>query len=121
MCRERARRQNPPDGGVDRSDERGGDPRRGRGLRGGTRPSGRRRENTCTAFRAPGVWNIDAALYKNFQIKEGKRIQLRLETYNVLNHANLFVSGGEAEVNTGFVPASFDGRRNIQLAGKFIF
>ncbi|HXU35127.1 MAG TPA: TonB-dependent receptor [Blastocatellia bacterium] len=73
------------------------------------------------AFRAPGVWNLDAALYKNIQVKEGMRIQLRLETYNLLNHANLFVSGGEAEVNTGFVPASFDGRRNIQLAGKFIF
>jgi outer membrane receptor protein involved in Fe transport len=73
------------------------------------------------AFRGPGIWNVDGALYKNFQIKEGKRIQLRLETYNTLNHANLFISGGEAEVNTGFVPASFFGRRNVQLAGKFIF
>ena len=73
------------------------------------------------AFRAPGVWNVDAALYKNFHITEQKRIQLRLETYNTLNHANLVVSGGEAEVSTGFVPASFFGRRNVQLAAKFIF
>ena len=86
-----------------------------------------------SAFRAPGIWNVDAALYKNFQITEGKRIQLRFETYNTLNHANLFVSGGDAEVNTGgfvdsdgnsrggYVPANFFGRRNVQLAGKFIF
>ncbi len=73
------------------------------------------------AFRGPGVWNLDGALYKNFHVKEGKQIQLRFEVYNVFNHANLFVSGGEAEVNNGFVPAFFDGRRNVQLAGKFIF
>ncbi|MEK6302618.1 MAG: TonB-dependent receptor [Acidobacteriota bacterium] len=81
-------------------------------------PSNMSRRNL---FRAPGVWNMDAALYKNFHITEQKRIQLRFETYNTFNHANLFVSGGEAEVNTGFVPAFFDGRRNIQLAAKFIF
>jgi hypothetical protein len=73
------------------------------------------------AFRGPGVWNLDGALYKNFRVTEGKQIQLRFEVYNVLNHANLFISGGEAEVNTGYVPAFFNGRRNVQLAGKFIF
>ncbi len=73
------------------------------------------------AFRGPGLWNLDGALYKNFRVTEGKQIQLRFEVYNVFNHANLFISGGEAEVNTGFVPAFFDGRRNVQLAGKFIF
>jgi hypothetical protein len=73
------------------------------------------------AFRAPGIWNLDGALYKNIRVAEGKQIQLRFEVYNVLNHANLFVSGGEAEVNTGYVPAFFNGRRNVQLAGKFIF
>ena len=73
------------------------------------------------AFRGPGAWNMDAAIYKNFRITEGKRLQLRFEAYNVFNHANLVVSAGEAEVNTGFVPASFTGSRNVQVAGKFIF
>ena len=73
------------------------------------------------AFRSPGIWNLDGALYKNFRVAEGKQIQLRFEAYNVLNHANLFISGGEAEVNTGYVPAFFNGRRNVQIAGKFIF
>ena len=85
------------------------------------------------AFRGPGFWNVDGSLFKNIRITEGVKLQLRLEAYNVFNHANLFVSGGEAEINTGgttdsngnpvggYVPANFFGRRNIQLAGKIIF
>jgi len=72
-------------------------------------------------FRAPGFWNIDSALYKNFKLTERYTLQFRFEAYNVLNHANLFISFPEAEVNTGFVPASFNGRRNVQMAGKIIF
>lgn len=73
------------------------------------------------AFRGPGYWNLDGALYKNFNITESKKLQIRFEAYNVFNHANLGISGGEAEVNTGFVPASFFGRRFVNVAGKFIF
>jgi hypothetical protein len=73
-------------------------------------------------FRGPGFWNLDAALYKNFHITEEKRLQLRLETFNTLNHANLFIVGGESDVSSStFVPAEFRGRRNVQLAAKFIF
>jgi hypothetical protein len=76
---------------------------------------------------------MDGALFKNLKLTEGVKLQLRLEAFNVFNHANLFVSGGEAEINTGattdsngnpvggFVPANFFGRRNIQIAGKIIF
>ena len=86
------------------------------------------------AFRGPGFWNLDGAAYKNLRITENIKLQLRLEAYNLFNHANLFVSGGEAEIQTGapvdadgnfigggFVPASFFGRRNIQIAAKLIF
>lgn len=73
------------------------------------------------AFRGPGLWNIDAGLYKNFRITEGKTLQIRAEAYNLVNHANLFVLGGTAEVNEGFVAGQRAGRRNIQLAAKFIF
>jgi len=73
------------------------------------------------AFRGPGLWNLDGGLFKNFHVTERVNLQLRLEAYNVFNHANLFASTGEAELSTGFIPASFDGRRNVQLAGKIIF
>jgi hypothetical protein len=49
------------------------------------------------------------------------RIQLRGEFYNVFNHANMFVDGASAEVNEGLIRGFKDGRRNIQLAVKFIF
>jgi hypothetical protein len=72
-------------------------------------------------FRGPGFWNLDAGVYKNFKLTERFSLQMRFEAFNVFNHANLFIVGSEAEVNTGFVPAFFDGRRNVQLAAKVIF
>jgi outer membrane receptor protein involved in Fe transport len=72
-------------------------------------------------FRGPGFWNADFALFKNFQITEGTKLQLRGEAYNVFNHANMFVDGGSAEVNEGLIRGFKDGRRHVQLAAKFIF
>ena len=81
------------------------------------------------AFRGPGAYNIDAAVHKNFNFNERYRLQLRLETFNLLNHANLFLLPFENEINTSFGPtgdirgvaAQKSGRRNVQLAVKFIF
>jgi outer membrane receptor protein involved in Fe transport len=74
------------------------------------------------AFRGPGLWNLDGGIYKRFYISENKYFQLRGEFYNLFNHPNLFIRGAEAEITTSpFVPAFFDGRRNIQLALKFVF
>jgi hypothetical protein len=81
------------------------------------------------AFRGPGFWNLDAALYKNIKFTENVRLQLRLEAYNVLNHANAYVIYGfpDNEISNGHVPVCFGctgtsaDRRNIQIAGKIIF
>jgi hypothetical protein len=81
------------------------------------------------AFRGPGLWNLDSAILKNFRIKEGYSLQFRSEFYNLFNHANLFVNGGEADVSstllpdgvTPFVPAHWAGRRFVQFAVKFLF
>jgi hypothetical protein len=72
-------------------------------------------------FRGPGFWNVDLGVYKNFQLGERYRLQFRGELYNAFNHANLFVDGSTAEVNEGQVTGYKDGRRNVQLAVKFIF
>lgn len=72
-------------------------------------------------FRGPGFWNVDFATFKNFHITENTRLQLRGEFYNVFNHANMFVDGASAEVNEGQVTGLKSGRRNVQLAVKFIF
>jgi outer membrane receptor protein involved in Fe transport len=81
-------------------------------------------------YRAPGLYNIDMGIYKNFALKgEQYKLQFRAEFYNLLNHANLYVNGGSADVSSyDYVPAyrgvtqnSGNERRNIQFALKFIF
>jgi carboxypeptidase family protein/TonB-dependent receptor-like protein len=72
-------------------------------------------------FRGPGVWNVDVGVHKNFRTSEGTTLQFRGEMYNLFNHANLFVNGTSADVSNGFVEGFRQGRRNVQLALKFIF
>lgn len=89
-------------------------------------PSGMTARN---AFRGPGFWNADLALFKNIRFSERMRLQLRAEAFNVFNHSNLYIVGSSAEVNNGFVQASKGvpasnvpaERRNIQLAVRFMF
>src|SRR5436853_6515961 len=73
------------------------------------------------AFRSPGYWNMDFGLYKNFGITERFRLQLRSEFFNVFNHANLFVSGSDADIaEVEQVQAFRSGRRHIQFVAKLI-
>ena len=96
------------------------------------------------AFRGPGYWNIDAGLYKRIRFSEKYSLQLRLEAFNIFNHANLFIAPGGALDVSQFYEFDADGnyirslpgyvtaqrgvfpsgnleRRNVQLAVKFIF
>jgi hypothetical protein len=80
------------------------------------------------AFRAPGWWDLDVGLYKDTKITERFTIQLRAETFNLFNHANLYVIGKSADVGAqdyvtgcyGCTGSTFD-RRHLQLAVKLIF
>jgi hypothetical protein len=72
-------------------------------------------------LRAPGAWNADYSLFKEFQIVESLRLQFRGEFFNVFNHTRL------GTPNTTFTSPSF-GRitsaydpRIGQLALKIIF
>ena len=40
-------------------------------------------------FRGPKFFNIDAALFKNFDITEKTKLQFQFQAFNVLNHVNL--------------------------------
>ena len=40
-------------------------------------------------FRAPKFQNHDLAIFKNFRIKEGMKLQFRTEMFNFVNHPNL--------------------------------
>ena len=74
--------------------------------------------NARNAFRGPGYWNISVAAEKSFSIRENMKLKLRGEAYNVFNHANLFISGGDTDVSQSqpYVDAFKDGSRTMQLA-----
>jgi hypothetical protein len=44
---------------------------------------------TLGSARAPGFWDVDMAMTKDFKISEAKYFQFRAEAYNALNHQSL--------------------------------
>jgi hypothetical protein len=86
-----------------------------------------------TAY-GPAFMNFDLGLFKNFQISESKKVQIRFNGYNFLNHPLYsFVEGSPNtkmlfDGTTGKVSnAAFgtttekQGRRIVQVAIKFYF
>ena len=75
-------------------------------------------------FYGPGLDNYDMAITKNTQVSESKSLQLRLEAFNVFNHAQFF---GAQAVGANIDTATFgqvvnaDPPRLIQLGAKFFF
>ena len=72
------------------------------------------------------------SLSKRFRFGDRYAVQLRLEAYNVFNHANMYAVTGNADVSsfteiTGFKGytqsggVQGDGQRRIQIAAKFEF
>jgi hypothetical protein len=83
-------------------------------------------------FRAPGRWNLDLAFAKRIEIKGSHALQLRLELYNPLQHANLYVDTSTADVRSNMVITAVrgatstlgvagDGQRRFQIACKYEF
>ena len=99
------------------------------------------------ALRGPGYHNVDFSIFKDTNITEKLRIQLRAEIFNIFNHPNFsnpllpsFAADMTSSVDpvtgrgTGFLPITVTpdvgignpfmgggGPRNIQLAMKLIF
>jgi outer membrane receptor protein involved in Fe transport len=73
-------------------------------------------------FRGPGAWNLDMSLSKRFRFGDRYAIQLRVEAYNLLNHANLFVNYSTADLSGSTYVGGFkDGNRLLQIGAKFEF
>jgi Carboxypeptidase regulatory-like domain len=74
-----------------------------------------------TNYRGPALINEDATLSKNFNIREHKYVQLRLEAYAVSN------SPQWGNPNTGYGSSTFGqittagGNRTLQVAAKFYY
>jgi hypothetical protein len=72
-------------------------------------------------FHGPGLNNFDMALAKATKITESKELQLRLEAFNLLNHAQFGNPTGEINSSQfGLVTSSRPGRI-LQLGLKFLF
>jgi hypothetical protein len=73
------------------------------------------------AIRAPGLWNLDFAVAKNFAITERVHLQLRGDMFNAPNHTNLAgVSGDASQVTFGRLTGT-TGARVAQLNGRLTF
>ena len=72
--------------------------------------------------RQPGAANVNLSLFKEFlipKLREGARIQVRLETYNAFNHPQF--SGPDTTVNGGsfgVITSTANGPREVQVALK---
>jgi hypothetical protein len=48
--------------------------------------------------RGPGDWNLNLSAGRRFRIRENLSLQLRAETYNTFNHANLLLPASNLSV-----------------------
>lgn len=89
-------------------------------------------------FYGPGTKQIDFSMFKNLQIRENIKLQLRAEIFNIFNFIN-YSTGGQGWIgnnvqgsNLGTIGATYDvgygapgigpgAPRNVQLAAKIIF
>ena len=75
-------------------------------------------------FYGPGIVNYDMALHKSVPFGESRSLELRLEAFNVFNHAQFY---GAAAVNGNITSGSFGqitsaaAPRLVQLATRFSF
>jgi Carboxypeptidase regulatory-like domain len=70
----------------------------------------------------PGSWRVDAGLMKNFRIAGEAKLQFRLETFNLFNHANL--NGPNTSVSSadfGKIRGKYGDGRRVQLGLRFLF
>jgi hypothetical protein len=84
-------------------------------------------------FRGPGTNNFDMAVNKNFPIREGMMFQVRVEAYNVMNHASFnkvdttAIFGASSVVGSSQTSPTLGnltgdrGPRTMQLSGRFNF
>ena len=75
-------------------------------------------------FYGPGIDNYDTSLQKGIRIHESMNLNIRVEAFNVFNHAQFFgpaaVDGQDEDPNFGNI-VSAAAPRLIQIAAKFAF
>ena len=84
---------------------------------------------TKNMLTGPGIHNYDLAIFKNFKLREGLRLQFRSELYNAFNHTQFSAydstgrfdaSGNQVNTQFGQFTAARD-PRIVQLALRIQF
>jgi outer membrane receptor protein involved in Fe transport len=74
------------------------------------------------AFRGPGYWNVDFGFSKRFRFGTNYAAQIRIEAYNLFNHANMYVNAANADLaSSDMITGYKDGNRRLQLGFKIEF
>jgi hypothetical protein len=74
-------------------------------------------------LRGPTINKLDFAIFKNFDLARGARLQFRFESFNAFNHPNFNSNGVQTQIADpcfGCLQSAFDGRIN-QLGLKLIW
>jgi hypothetical protein len=69
----------------------------------------------------PMFFNIDAALSREFAVREHQRLEIRFEFFNLLNHPNLSNPDNNLQDSTFGEILSDAGPRILQFAAKYTF
>jgi hypothetical protein len=78
-------------------------------------------------FRGPGVTYVNASVFRGFHLYKESQFQVRVEAFNVLNHAilssnpNATVGGGTFGYITSFGTSAPLATRTLQFSGRFNF
>lgn len=77
---------------------------------------------TLSSVRQDGIDNLDASLLKSFNFSERRYLQLRFETFNLLNHAS-FAAPNVTPTNKSFgmITSQANRPRQIQLGIRSVF
>jgi hypothetical protein len=74
------------------------------------------------AFRGPGGWFLDLGLSKRFRFGNNKAVQARFETFDLFNHANMFVHTDSTDISSFSTITGYRyGNRRAQLGIKLEF
>ncbi len=76
-----------------------------------------------TGLRSDGINNLDASMFKNIRVTERFTAQVRMETFNTLNHAQ-FANPNTAPTNTAFGIVTAEkghGQRQVTFGMKLLF
>jgi hypothetical protein len=77
-------------------------------------PSGTVGSSGVGMFRGPGQFDIDCSIFKNFPIREKKKVEFRTEVFNIMNHPNF------SNPNTSMDSASFGQISGTTVNGRII-